>query len=503
MGKAFFMGWATWEKLVFILACAIVVTVLLGCAKLIWTHQKLRKYSGGAENDRKEQAVYRQMSQRRNAQGGAEVPFGIRAIESGIEVEGVWISRSNTPEPVSSARTSASSVRDEGRGQVLERELEQRSAKAPHARSRSNSSTGIATKFTEMGREESVKAAGGRHHPPLSYARYSGNPALTQSNSVATTTTSTKNGRHGPDSADEQSTLWTPGWDSCSSRSGSEVNVADLTSSSAPQIQGPQGRQRQQSAELELMHTHRMSQAAETGQLTPRVRVPRQGVSGDWAGLPSAQRSSTASDLGNYQRARARSQSPIARPATATGSRSTNLNRPPSIDSLSAAARRSSLPDVTPFAQFCRTAPTLSQSESRQSSPGTTTRSAMEQVSDSLTEYMNASSSVEAHNPTTAAGSQNSSPGAADTQAERVLVDRRGSEILRGHGSGFEILRPGTLSEAAERQRSVPPVSLYNNASRPRSESDGSRRKLQKKRRPSADSQGSSSGSRWSRGSML
>ena len=26
-----------------------------------------------------------------------EVPFGIRAIESGIEVDGVWISRSNTP----------------------------------------------------------------------------------------------------------------------------------------------------------------------------------------------------------------------------------------------------------------------------------------------------------------------------------------------------------------------------------------------------------------------
>lgn len=28
---------------------------------------------------------------------GPEVPFGIRAIESGIEVDGVWISRSNTP----------------------------------------------------------------------------------------------------------------------------------------------------------------------------------------------------------------------------------------------------------------------------------------------------------------------------------------------------------------------------------------------------------------------
>ena len=30
---------------------------------------------------------------------GPEVPFGVRAIESGIEVDGVWISRSNTPAP--------------------------------------------------------------------------------------------------------------------------------------------------------------------------------------------------------------------------------------------------------------------------------------------------------------------------------------------------------------------------------------------------------------------
>ena len=31
------------------------------------------------------------------ARKGREVPFGVRAIESGIEVDGVWISRSNTP----------------------------------------------------------------------------------------------------------------------------------------------------------------------------------------------------------------------------------------------------------------------------------------------------------------------------------------------------------------------------------------------------------------------
>lgn len=45
------------------------------------------------------------------------MPFGVRAIESGIEVDGVWISRSNTPapsvpdSPISSASVGPSPVR--------------------------------------------------------------------------------------------------------------------------------------------------------------------------------------------------------------------------------------------------------------------------------------------------------------------------------------------------------------------------------------------------------
>jgi hypothetical protein len=45
-----------------------------------------------------------------------KIPFGIRALESGVEVAGVWISRSNTPygSPASSALASPpSSVLDE------------------------------------------------------------------------------------------------------------------------------------------------------------------------------------------------------------------------------------------------------------------------------------------------------------------------------------------------------------------------------------------------------
>lgn len=52
---------------------------------------------------------------RRQKTKGNDVPFGVRAIESGIEVDGVWISRSNTPAPSSPASPSLSVTRDSGK----------------------------------------------------------------------------------------------------------------------------------------------------------------------------------------------------------------------------------------------------------------------------------------------------------------------------------------------------------------------------------------------------
>jgi hypothetical protein len=73
--------------------------------------------------------------------------------------------------------------------------------------------------------------------------------------------------------------------------------------------------------------------------------------------------------------------------------------------------------------------------------------------------------------------------------------ERRPSQVIRGHGSGFEILKPGSLpamtpavSPPPEKQYAVPPVSLKNyGRSRSRSSSRGSTgRKLQKKKRASS-----------------
>jgi len=68
----------------------------------VYNHWKLRKYTAIATANKAalKQEMQHSQSVRRGRfeeAPGAEVPFGVRAIESGIEVDGVWVSRSNTP----------------------------------------------------------------------------------------------------------------------------------------------------------------------------------------------------------------------------------------------------------------------------------------------------------------------------------------------------------------------------------------------------------------------
>ncbi|MCJ1418510.1 hypothetical protein MMC32_004858 [Xylographa parallela] len=95
MATSFFGSWALWEKLCFVLACGIVLTIFAGCVKLIYKHFELRKHTAIAARQIEEQQM--QQTSSVPATGAPDIPFGVRAIENGIEVEGVWISRSNTP----------------------------------------------------------------------------------------------------------------------------------------------------------------------------------------------------------------------------------------------------------------------------------------------------------------------------------------------------------------------------------------------------------------------
>lgn len=90
-----------------VLACGIVVTVLLGLCKLQYDKYRIRKYT---KVDKGKQAQTPEMLESQpvaREETKDEIPFGIRAIESGIEVDGVWISRSNTP-----ASSRPSSIND-------------------------------------------------------------------------------------------------------------------------------------------------------------------------------------------------------------------------------------------------------------------------------------------------------------------------------------------------------------------------------------------------------
>ena len=96
MPATFWNGWQLWEKMCFILGCAIVLVICGGCVKLIFNHYRLRKHTQLAA----EKAQIRKQLERTasvNHGSGKDVPFGVRALESGIEVDGVWISGPNTP----------------------------------------------------------------------------------------------------------------------------------------------------------------------------------------------------------------------------------------------------------------------------------------------------------------------------------------------------------------------------------------------------------------------
>lgn len=76
------------------------MVVMLGVMKRIQNHWKLRSYikletSKAAFTQEITQQMRHQPSVRRGRAN--QIPFGVRALESGIEVDGVWISRPNTP----------------------------------------------------------------------------------------------------------------------------------------------------------------------------------------------------------------------------------------------------------------------------------------------------------------------------------------------------------------------------------------------------------------------
>ncbi|KAK3383849.1 hypothetical protein B0T24DRAFT_519212 [Lasiosphaeria ovina] len=90
-GPVFFISWALWQQMTFVLAMAIVVVFCAGLVKLWWSNRLLRRQEILDEEKRARLQEMRKSGiplKRTN-----DIPFGVRAIQSGVEVDGIWISR--------------------------------------------------------------------------------------------------------------------------------------------------------------------------------------------------------------------------------------------------------------------------------------------------------------------------------------------------------------------------------------------------------------------------
>ncbi|KAI9696539.1 MAG: hypothetical protein M1836_005558 [Candelina mexicana] len=327
MGKEFFNGWQLWEKMCFVLGAAIVATILAGCVKLWWSHWQLRKYTA-LEAAKRAQAEEKSQAPKSSRARGNDIPFGVRAIESGIEVDGVWISRTNTPAPssprslapapVTVASTSNQRVRPDPKrastaSDMSRLEIPQpaygHSASGRTAKGSSDSGSSSFDQAVSAERLPTRSSSPGsgvedryrpRHHSQL---RYSSQNILRDSTTLDSLEGRQRRSKHleqrAKDSDEEHSPKHSS---SSSSESGSNQahyyptrpSRARHNSSSGGSIDGIRSpidarpfTESRRSENLDSLRNHRLSHAAETGQFIPRTR--RGVASGDWSNTISSQ----------------------------------------------------------------------------------------------------------------------------------------------------------------------------------------------------------------------
>ena len=73
------------------------MTVWIGLGKLLYNKRQLRYYAARAILEASARGTNVNAPYSDDVEADTRIPFGIRAIQRGIEVEGVWVSRSNSP----------------------------------------------------------------------------------------------------------------------------------------------------------------------------------------------------------------------------------------------------------------------------------------------------------------------------------------------------------------------------------------------------------------------
>ncbi|KAJ5951096.1 uncharacterized protein N7479_009509 [Penicillium vulpinum] len=88
---AFWVDWELWEKLSVVLAMLIGLVLLYAFCVLGWNRWMMSKYAAAEAKQREHEAEVYPMLHK------DDIPFGARALERGVEVEGIWVSDPNTP----------------------------------------------------------------------------------------------------------------------------------------------------------------------------------------------------------------------------------------------------------------------------------------------------------------------------------------------------------------------------------------------------------------------
>ena len=425
-----------------VLACGIVFTIIIGFIKLTFDKRRLRKYSKVDKGKRAQspEMLEAQPVTQVNEDTKDEIPFGIRAIQSGIEVDGVWISRTNTP--VGSSRASIMSEKFPRNMNNSQLELPQ-----PVAQGSSRNSSRAPSSFDRAVSAELLSNTDSRSSSPARGHQHDGprcsncNHHVSQSAHLSgssspcrysaerfVTNTNHPSARASPLGQVESSFK-------SSSRNSDESDYMainqDVRAYETAYLP-PNGAQRtiDPKTDLELLRSHRLSHVAETGQLMPRVRKP--GQSGEWASVADNQ-VSTLNGV-NYFTPRKSPSPPL----------STGIH--PSQDIIAS----SSSPSHDGYAA----------NQARQAIPLT------ESYAPNAPFYPD---TYQPHGP--------SHQYSYDQVPYQVMTDQnqdRNEQVLRKVNSGFEILRPGTFKEPTPEELELAERSAS--------------KKLQKKRRPSTDS---------------
>jgi hypothetical protein len=385
-----------------------------------------------------------------------EVPFGIRAIESGIQVDGVWISRNNTP--AGSVTSSFDESRETSHFRTRS-DPEQLEIPQPAYGHSSRSSSTLANSAIEraVSAERIPSSSQSSHSPTQSLHNERDtrpgalDASLTKNSSTLlalegfnswTTPCKLTRCQSGHLLTDTfQIALVEP--NSSSSTTSSDISThdseeADYRTTSIPQLHTERPYEPaylkpitapiiavDSKWNVDLLQSHRLSHVAETGQLAPRIRRP--GVSGDWTDIVTAPRpvGATRSEIEHFTRHRKSSSMLLS-------SQLDLFPVPPQRSSVPPSARESHLSNLP---SHMVVPPNTYRPRGDQSKAYTSEPLKLTQVQDV---YQLGAPDQRHENQI---DPQEPDPQPTSTAGH----NRRESQVLRKVNSGFVILRPGSL----------------------------------------------------------